>query len=88
MANKSDAREKDMQAKNAKRSGNSNVTQMRNDRNTREQHSSGMSGGRPDETMPDRSSGKGNHARSGDMGREVGVPSRQTSTASEEEGQL
>lgn len=88
MANKSDAREKKVQAKDMKQSGGSNVSQMRSDRDKREKHSSGMSSERPGETMPNRSSGKGIGTQSRDMDAERGLPSRQTSEASEEEGQL
>lgn len=88
MVNKRDDREKNTHAKDMKQSRSSNATQMRNDRDMREQHFSGKRGGRPDERMGNRSSGKGSNVRSGDAGREVGAPSRQTSTASDEEGQL
>lgn len=85
MANKRHDREENAHSKDKMQSGSPKSARMQSDRDTREQHSSGKSGGRPDEKMANRSSAKGS---SGDMGRDVGVPSRQTSTASEEEGQL
>jgi hypothetical protein len=86
MRNQSDTRERSAQTKDRHQSENSNVTEMRNHPESLEQHSSGKSGGM-DEKMRNRSSGKhtGTSDRDTSMG---GAPSRQTSTASDEKGQL